>query len=118
MIAPDHATKRFETILRERGHPYMASGRDGSPDRRQAILALAGGRSALSEASISELAGGDCGLNNSRALRLSFGRSQVYVTTPRKQQTEADDIVLLYRDESEALTHPCLARAWAKSGTD
>jgi hypothetical protein len=28
------------------------------------------------------LAGGDCGLNKSRALRLSFGRSQVYVTTP------------------------------------
>src|SRR5580693_8255816 len=44
MIAPDHATKRFETILRERGHPYIASGRDGSSDRRQAILALASGR--------------------------------------------------------------------------
>ena len=28
----------------------------------------------------------------------------------------AGDIVLLYGDESEALTHPCLARAWAKSG--
>jgi hypothetical protein len=23
MIAPDHATQRFETILREQGHPYM-----------------------------------------------------------------------------------------------
>src|ERR1700722_19826229 len=44
MIAPDHATKRFKTILRERGHPYMASGRDGSSDRRQALLALASGR--------------------------------------------------------------------------
>ena len=32
--------------------------------------------------SVSELAGGDCGLNKSRALRLSFGRSQVHVTTP------------------------------------
>jgi hypothetical protein len=28
------------------------------------------------------LAGGDCGLNKSRALRLSFGRSQVHVTIP------------------------------------
>jgi hypothetical protein len=33
--------------------------------------------------SVSELAGGDCGLNKSRALRLSFGRSQVHVTIPR-----------------------------------
>jgi hypothetical protein len=29
----------------------------------------------------------------------------------RKQQAEAGDIVLLYGDESEALTHPNLARA-------
>ena len=36
----------------------------------------------------------------------------------RKQQAEAGDIVLLYGDESEALTHPYLARAWAKAGTD
>ena len=36
----------------------------------------------------------------------------------RKQQAEAGDIVLLYGDESEALTHPYLARAWAKSGAD
>jgi transposase len=35
-----------------------------------------------------------------------------------KQQAEADDIVLLYGDESEALTHPYLARAWAKVGAD
>jgi hypothetical protein len=28
----------------------------------------------------------------------------------RKRQAEADDIVLLYGDESEALTHPYLAR--------
>ena len=35
----------------------------------------------------------------------------------RKQQAEAGDIVL-YGDESEALTHPYLARAWAKSGAD
>jgi signal transduction histidine kinase len=28
------------------------------------------------------LAGGDCGLNKSRALRLSFGRNQIHVTTP------------------------------------
>jgi hypothetical protein len=36
----------------------------------------------------------------------------------RKQQAEAGDIVLLYGDESEALTHPYLAHAWAKSGAD
>jgi transposase len=36
----------------------------------------------------------------------------------RKQQAEAGDIVLLYGDESEALTHPYLARAWAKAGAD
>jgi transposase len=36
----------------------------------------------------------------------------------RKQQAEAGDIVLFYGDESEALTHPYLARAWAKSGAD
>jgi len=33
-------------------------------------------------------------------------------------QAEAGDIVLLYADESEALTHPYLARAWAKRGAD
>jgi len=36
----------------------------------------------------------------------------------RKQQAEAGDIVLLYGDESEALTHPYLARAWATAGAD
>jgi hypothetical protein len=36
----------------------------------------------------------------------------------RQQQAEAGDIVLLYGDESEALTHPYLARVWAKSGAD
>jgi hypothetical protein len=36
----------------------------------------------------------------------------------RRRQAEAGDIILLYGDESEALTHPYLARAWAKSGAD
>jgi len=36
----------------------------------------------------------------------------------RKHQAEAGDIVLLYGDESEALTHPYLARVWAKAGAD
>ena len=36
----------------------------------------------------------------------------------RRAQAEAGDIVLLYGDESEALTHPYLARAWAKRGAD
>ena len=36
----------------------------------------------------------------------------------RKAQAQAGDIVLLYGDESEALTHPYLARAWAKRGAD
>jgi hypothetical protein len=36
----------------------------------------------------------------------------------REQQAAAGDIVLLYGDESEALTHPYLARVWAKAGAD
>jgi transposase len=35
-----------------------------------------------------------------------------------KAQARAGDIVLLFADESEALTHPYLARAWAKKGAD
>jgi hypothetical protein len=35
-----------------------------------------------------------------------------------KAQAEAGDIALLFADESEALTHPYLARAWAKKGAD
>jgi len=35
-----------------------------------------------------------------------------------KQQAQAGDIVLLFEDESEALTHPYLAHAWAKRGAD
>ena len=36
----------------------------------------------------------------------------------RQAQAEAGDIALLYADESEALTHPYLAHAWAEKGTD
>ena len=39
-------------------------------------------------------------------------------TRVRKAQAEAGDIVLLYGDESEALTHPYLSRAWARRGAD
>jgi len=35
-----------------------------------------------------------------------------------KQQADAGDIVLLSADESEALTHPYLAHAWARRGAD
>ena len=35
-----------------------------------------------------------------------------------KQQALAGDIALLFAGESEALTHPYLARAWAKRGAD
>ncbi len=35
-----------------------------------------------------------------------------------KQQAKAGDIRLLFADESETLTHPYLARAWAKRGAD
>ena len=35
-----------------------------------------------------------------------------------KQQAQAGDIVLLFEDESEALTHPYLAHAWARRGAD
>jgi hypothetical protein len=34
------------------------------------------------------------------------------------EQARAGDIVLLHADESEALTHPYLAYAWAKRGAD
>lgn len=36
----------------------------------------------------------------------------------RQAQARAGDIVLLYGDESEALTHPYLAHAWARRGVD
>lgn len=35
-----------------------------------------------------------------------------------KEQAKAGDIRLIFADESEALTHPYLARAWAKRGAD
>jgi hypothetical protein len=35
-----------------------------------------------------------------------------------KAQAEAGDIVLLFGDASEALTHPYLAHVWAKKGAD
>ncbi len=35
-----------------------------------------------------------------------------------KAHAEAGDIVLLFGDESEALTHPYLAHVWAKKGAD
>jgi hypothetical protein len=35
-----------------------------------------------------------------------------------KAQAEAGDIVLLFADESEALTHPYLAHVWAQKGAD
>jgi transposase len=35
-----------------------------------------------------------------------------------RQQAKAGDVTLLFGDESEALTHPYLARAWAKRGDD
>lgn len=36
----------------------------------------------------------------------------------RKAQAEAGDIVLLFADESEALTHPYLARTWSERSAD
>jgi hypothetical protein len=36
----------------------------------------------------------------------------------RKAQAAAGDTMLLFADESEALTHPYLARAWAERGAD
>ena len=39
-------------------------------------------------------------------------------TAARRQQAQAGDIVRLYGDESEALTHPYLAHAWAPRGAD
>jgi len=36
----------------------------------------------------------------------------------RQAQADAGDITLLYADESEALTHPYLAHAWAERGAE
>lgn len=36
----------------------------------------------------------------------------------RQAQADAGDIALLYADESEALTHPYLAHAWAEKGAE
>jgi hypothetical protein len=36
----------------------------------------------------------------------------------RRAQAETGDIALLYGDESEALTHPYLAHAWAERSAD
>jgi hypothetical protein len=36
----------------------------------------------------------------------------------RRAQAEAGDVALLFGDESEALTHPYLAHAWAERGAD
>jgi hypothetical protein len=36
----------------------------------------------------------------------------------RREQARAGDITLLFADESEALTHPYLAHAWARRGAD
>ncbi len=36
----------------------------------------------------------------------------------RRAQAEAGDVVVVYRDETEALTHPYLAHAWAPQGAD
>lgn len=36
----------------------------------------------------------------------------------RKAQAAVGDITLLFADESEALTHPYLAHAWARRGAD
>ena len=55
------------------------------------------------------LKGRQCGEEVDRVgLRLAF----------RKAQAAAGDIVLLFADESAALTHPCPARAWAERGAD
>jgi transposase len=35
-----------------------------------------------------------------------------------RMQAKANDIVLLFQDESEALTHPYLAHVWARRGED
>ena len=36
----------------------------------------------------------------------------------RQAQARAGDVALIYADESEALTHPYLAHAWAEQGAD
>ena len=66
------------------------------------------GGDALSDEDTSAGAGQDAGEIDRGGLRLKL----------RRQQAEKGDIVLLYADESEALTHPYLSRVWAKRGSD
>jgi transposase len=47
----------------------------------------------------------------------AIGRSGLRLKLFR-QQAEAGDLVLLFEDESEALTHPYLAHVWAPRGAD
>ena len=46
------------------------------------------------------------------------GRGRGAIRPPLKQLALAGDIVLLFADELESLTHPYLARAWAKPVAD
>lgn len=59
--------------------PFMPQSRTHPTSNAISFPAI---RSALSEAKRFRMASGNCGLNKSRAPRLSFGRSKVYVTTP------------------------------------
>ena len=47
----------------------------------------------------------------------AIGRSGLRLKLLR-EQAEAGDLVLLFEDESEALTHPYLAHVWAPRGAD
>src|SRR5258706_444369 len=81
------------------GVETLAASRDrGEADQARAVLPTLAGRTRRQIAAEIDRVG----------LRLQL----------RRAQARAGDIVLLYADESEALTHPYLARAWAKRGAD
>ena len=75
------------------------------------------GKSQLSKALRKTSVGGGPGTRRSRQIAAEIERVGLRLQL-RKAQAEAGDIILLYGDESEALTHPYLARAWALRGAD
>jgi hypothetical protein len=76
------------------------------------------------DTSKSHLTSADCGSLDSSAdsRRNKINNLVCTFKSPRNRtamrQTQAGDIVLLFQEESEALTHPYLTHAWVKRGAD
>ncbi len=101
------SSRRQPAQLDDRAPDQRDRGARGRPDRQVAIIQTLRKKLPLAAAA-THLEGRQIAGEITRVgLRLQL----------RKAQAEAGDIVLLYGDESEALTHPYLARAWAERGS-